>query len=96
MDSGLKWLIGAACVVAIAAGAVYLYGQYSSYSARVETQDRVARVRAELFRYAGADEGDIALVRGFCSRTNDNLSAGTISKEPGEQLVRNCRALGYL
>lgn len=96
MDSGTKTLVRVACTVVIAAGGYYLWTQYQAHAERSERIATYKAARDELFKLAGASEGDDALVRGFCSRTRDRLTSDLAGNFVAENAVRNCRAFGFL
>lgn len=96
MDGWLKGLIAAACVVAIAAGGYYIWGQYQSRSAANARAENINAARNELFRLSGAEKGDDSAVRRFCSGLDSRIKTDLKDNDMAPGILRNCRALGYI
>lgn len=105
MGSGLKLLVGTACVAVIAAVGYFFWGEYDQYSQRVEREQEIEAAKVEreqqfeaakneLFKYAEAEPGDFVKVKVYCRDTNVRRDH---SENPFiKQILTNCRALGYL
>lgn len=96
MDGWLKGLIAAACVVVIAAGGYYLWGQYQYRAAANARAENINAARNELFRLAGAEKGDDAAVRRFCSGLDSRIKTDLKDNDMAPAVLRNCRALGFI
>lgn len=98
MDGWLKALVGAACVVVIAAGAIYLWGESRAYSqASAITAERQRQID-ELFRFARAKPGDDEEVRKYCHLTGLRFRNIYLKdpERPGlEEVTKRCRRLGF-
>jgi hypothetical protein len=93
MGPGLRFLVGLACFVVVAFGVYYFAGEYRAYERRALNAEQNEIARKEIFRLANAEDGEDALVRGFCAQliANRELSdSGT-----GRRVAINCRYLGY-
>jgi len=95
MDGWLKVLVASACVVVIAGGGWYAWGEYSRYSIQSERAEIRERVRKELFSLAQANDNEPEKVRTLCGVLRDRPDDFS-NKEFAAQVLRNCRALGYL
>lgn len=98
MDGWLKALIGCACVVVIAAGGWYAWGEYSRHRIQTERSDRIESARRELFDLAQASDNDREKVVSFCNSIDNIIEnvASSDTKAMWRQIKTNCRALGYL
>jgi len=95
MDGWLKALSAVACLVGIVACGVYLWTAYSAHQKQADTLAQRDMVRAELYDLAGAKDGDSGRVVTFCQALRDRPDAFS-DKEMAQQVVRNCRALGFI
>lgn len=95
MDGWLKTLIAGACVVVIAGGGWYAWGEYSDYRERTAKMDLIKRVRTELFMLASASENEPEKVREMCSVIREKPDTFS-DKDFAAQTLRKCRALGFI
>lgn len=91
----MKLLIGAACLVVVASGGVYLTKTVNDWREEQAQEERVEGARAELFRFAEAKPGEESKVRHWCERAEAHTPSPSVEKE-WRGLLRNCRAFGYL
>jgi hypothetical protein len=78
-DALLRFLIGTACVVVIAAGGYYFWGEYRETARAAEIAKVTAEARDRIFRQAGAKINEPEKVATFCQ----NLRSGTIQADEG-------------
>lgn len=96
MDSWLKGLIAAACVVVIAGGGYYAWGEYQIRSAQAERSAGIERARAEIFKFADAKPHEIDKARDYCRVLNQVNTNNPEKSDVRETILRNCRYFGYL
>lgn len=88
----MKWLIGAACVAAIAASGVYLSKQYDAVVVAHAAEQAQIEAREALFTFARAkpDEGEkVASVCRVAFANPDVLGSAT-----SQRVVNTCRMAG--
>ncbi len=98
MDAWMKVLIAITCTCVIAVSAHYGYAKYSDRALENERNARVEGARSELFQFAKAEPHEIEKVKQWCSTTRDLTGVGgtLADNDVAKNLVRNCRALGFL
>lgn len=92
----MKYLIAGACLTIIAAGAYFGISEFNAYRERAAYSRGAEAARAEIFKFAHAKEGETEKVRQWCKNAEAIVDAGTNKSDLFEQVVSNCRALGYL
>lgn len=92
----MKALIATACVAVIAVAGYFFLGEYNSYRTRIADEQKIERVRAELFADAKAEPGQIGRVKEYCQTMRDSLEFKDNDTALTNQIVTNCRVLGYL
>jgi hypothetical protein len=92
----MRVLVGVACIAVIAAVGYYFMQEYRTMQAADADRDRIDGVRAELFRFAGANKGEDAKVRVFCRNLSAAKGKTARMEEDFRFVERNCRGLGYL
>lgn len=86
----MKWLIGTACVAVIAASGIYLSGQYKAHAAELVATTAQKNIRADLFRFFGAQPSAITKVVSGCRAA---LNAPELfDGDTARQIVSWCRA----
>ncbi|UWU19632.1 MULTISPECIES: hypothetical protein [unclassified Rhizobium] len=96
MASGLKGLIAATCIVIIAGGAYFGWNAFEKNQATNRTAASTEEARKELFDLASANDNEPERVRTYCSLINDELGKRITDNDYSRNILRNCRALGYL
>ena len=94
MDGWLKALIATACVVVLAGGGWFAWGEWSDAAAKRKISDSREAARKELFYLAGARDDDVARVNSFCTVVREQPEKFS-DKDLTAHVARNCRALGY-
>jgi hypothetical protein len=92
MDGWMKALFGAACIVVIAAGAYYAWGEYGKNQKREE----VEQARQRIFNQAGASPGEVDKVRRFCKGIVELRGTTLKGNAFADEYAHNCRVFGYL
>jgi len=95
MDGWLKTLIACACMIVIAGGGWYAWGEFSDHRERSAKADLMKRVRNELFMLASASESEPEKVREMCSVIREKPDTFS-DKDFAARTLRNCRALGFI
>ncbi|ESY03414.1 hypothetical protein X753_20200 [Mesorhizobium sp. LNJC399B00] len=95
MNRQMQGLIAAACIAVIAGVGYYVWGEFSSYRARVAEEAEVESVRAELFDLAEAKSYEPEKVRMMCARLREKLETELKDNDMAKQAFVNCRVLRY-
>jgi predicted negative regulator of RcsB-dependent stress response len=95
VEGWLKGLIAAACVVVIAAGVYYGWGEYKKHQRAAEIEAGRESARQEILELAGAKSFEIDKIRAFCKRMSDKRYREDDNSEFVRILVGNCSGLGY-
>jgi hypothetical protein len=89
----MKVLVGAACIVVIACGGLYLFTQWAAYSDAKERAAGRERARAEIFRLAAAQPHQDGKVKEWCRMTVS--VAPEVNSPLTTEWARKSTALGY-
>jgi hypothetical protein len=96
METWLKILIAAACIVVVLAGGIYGWGALSDYLQEGSEAEKRERIRADLFLRAEAEPDEVEKVIGMCDNIAyyiDRANQDYVDAMAG--VHRNCRMLGY-
>jgi predicted negative regulator of RcsB-dependent stress response len=91
MDGTLKFLIGAACVVVIAAGGWFAWSKYEARS----NKQAVEQARTYLFNRAKSGPNDQDKVNAYCKATLKHVADGGTDNPFINDDARACRAFGF-
>jgi hypothetical protein len=92
MDTWLKTLIAAACIVVIGGGSLVAWDWRQERQARAAHERSLARIEKELFAALKLQPGDIDGARNWC-RTIDSASS---RQDFIDWVKERCVALGYM